>query len=86
MYEKSIFPLRQCSDLEPIVDNLVSYGSALFDYGNLELSYTILKKAVEIDSTNEKAMYFFGLVAAWVCTSFLCLMVRLAVVKKPNPH
>ena len=86
MYEKSIFPLRQCSTLDSNVDNLVSYGSALFDYGNLDLSYTVLKKAVEMDSTNEKAMYFFGLVAAWVCTSLLSFIARLAAVKKLNLH
>ena len=84
MFEKSIFPLRQCSTLEPTADNLVSYGSALFDFGNLDLSYTILKKALEIDPNNEKALYFFGLVAAWVCTSFRSLMTRLVVVRKQN--
>ena len=52
------------------MENLVAYGSALFDYGNLDLAYSTLKKAVSLDGTHEKALYYFGLVSGWVSISF----------------
>lgn len=55
------------------MENLVAYGSALFDYGNLDLAYSTLKKAVSLDGTHEKALYYFGLVAGWVSISYFSL-------------
>ena len=66
LFEKSLYPLKQCSKIDPTVENLISYGSALFDYGNIEMALKILEQAYNTDSKNEKAIYYYGLVLAWV--------------------
>lgn len=66
LFEKSLYPLKQCSKIDPAVENLISYGSALFDYGNIEMALKILEQAYNTDSKNEKAIYYYGLVLAWV--------------------
>ena len=48
------------------MENLVSYGTVLFDYGNIDTALNVLERAYNTDSTNEKAIYYYGLVLAWV--------------------
>ena len=62
----SLYPLKKCSSLDPSSDNLASYGSALFDYGNIDGALKTLKKAVDKDEKNKKALYYYGLTLAWV--------------------
>ena len=48
------------------MENLVSYGTVLFDYGNIDTALNVLERAYNTDNTNEKAIYYYGLVLAWV--------------------
>ena len=71
-FENSLYPLKKCSSLDPSADNLVSYGSALFDYGNIDGALKTLK--------NTKALYYYGLVLAWVHPFMRGLIVLDAAV------
>ena len=66
LFEKALYPLKQCSLLDPKVENLVSYGTVLFDYGNIDTALNVLERAYNTDNTNEKDIYYYGLVLAWV--------------------
>ena len=79
-FENSLYPLKKCSSLDPSADNLVSYGSALFDYGNIDGALKTLKKAVEKDAKNTKALYYYGLVLAWVHPFLRGLIISDATV------
>ena len=81
-----MYPLKKCSALDPSSDNLVSYGSALFDYGNIDGALKTLKRAVDKDEGNKKALYYYGLTLAWVFVSIAFDCVRHCNAKKRNRH
>ena len=59
----------------------MSYGSALFDYGNIDGALKTLKKVVDKDAKNTKALYYYGLVLAWVHPFMRGLIVLDAAVR-----
>lgn len=38
---KSIYPLKQCSSIDPSIENRLLYGQSLFDYGSVDVAKTM---------------------------------------------
>ena len=71
-------PLKRCSSIDASADNVLNYGIALFDYGNVDVArsmqFLLLSFYIRFEKLytsnehagNDKITYYYGLSLAWV--------------------